>query len=173
MHENMKQKRLTATQRLLDGLSILVCVATIVYTIIVYKDLPQQIPSHFDAAGNITGYQGKSMLIVLAFLMLCLITLPMSVLVRVRKLYKAMNTPWKIPKGQEARVAEIAKDFLCITNLMMSVMFAGIILSCIRGWNPGVFIWIPMLVLAGAMVVLLIKTKKACKEPQYKDPWET
>ena len=169
----MKQKKLTPIQRLLDGLSILICIATLVYIAIMYKDLPQQIPSHFDAAGNITGYQGKSMLIVLAFLMVFLITLPMSVLVRVRKLYKAMNTPWPIPKGQEARVAEIAKDFLCITNLMMSVMFAGIIVCCIHLWNPGVFIWIPLLVLACAMVVLLVKTKKACIEPKDKDPWET
>ena len=169
----MKQKKLTPTQRVLDVLSILICIATLVYIAIIYNDLPQQIPSHFDATGNITGYQGKSMLIVLAFFMVFLITIPMSILVRVRKLYKAMNSPWPIPKGQEERVAEIAKDFLCITNLMMTVMFAGIILCCMNGWKPGVFIWIPLIVLTVAMIALLVKTRRVCTAPKEKDPWET
>ena len=170
----MEQKKwLTPQQRVLDGLSILICLAAVIYIIIIYKQLPQQIPSHYDALGNVTGFQEKSMLIVLAFIMVFVITLPMCVLVRVRKLYTVINTPWSIPKGQERHVAEIAKDFLCVTNLLMTGMFAGIMLCSIHGWKPGIFVWLPIVLLTVALAVFLGKTKRACKAPKDKDPWET
>ena len=170
----MKQKkRITPLQRILDGLSILLCLGTVIYIAVTYQDLPQQIPSHFDIAGNVTGYQGKSMLFMLAFIMVFVITLPMSILVRIKKLYTAISTPWPIPKGQEGRIAELTKDFLCITNLLMTSMFAWITFCCIRSRNPGVFVWIPILGLAAALIVLLIKMKRACKYPKDKEPWET
>ena len=172
--DEMEQKRwLTPTQRVLDGLSILICLGTVIYLAVAYKGLPQQIPSHYDAAGNVTGYQGKSMLIVLGFIMVFVITLPLSVLVRVRKLYTVMNTPWPIPKGQEGRIAALTKDFLCVTNLFMTVMFAGIMLCSTQGWKPGVFVWLPILLLTVALVAFLVKTKRACKAPKDIDPWET
>ena len=170
----MEQKKwLTPAQRVLDGLSILVCLSAVIYLAIIYRSLPQQIPSHFDLHGNVTGYQGKSMLIVLAFIMVFVITLPMSVLVRVRKLYTVINTPWPIPKGQEAHVAELTKDFLCITNLAMTFLFAYLILCCARSRNPGVLVWLPILAMAAALAALFIKTKKACKNPNDKNPWDT
>ena len=169
----MKQRsRLTPRQRILDGLSILICLGVVIYIIIVYKKLPQQVPSHYDAIGNVTGYQGKSMLIVLAFLMVFVITLPMSVLVRIRKLYTVINTPWPIPKGQEVRVAELTKDFLCLTNLLMTMMFSWIMLCSVHGWKPGIFVWLPVFFLTAALAAFLIKTKKACKASNDKDPWE-
>ena len=170
----MKQKNwLTPLQRVLDGLSILICLAVVIYIIIIYNQLPQQIPSHYDALGNVTGYQGKSMLIVLAFIMVFVITLPMSVLVRIRKLYTVINMPWPIPKGQEETVAELAKDFLCVTNLLITAMFGGIMLCCIHGWKPGVFVWLPVALMIGALVVFLVKTKRACINPKDRDPWES
>ena len=77
----MKQKtRLTLLQRILDGLSILICLGTVIYVATQYQGLPQQIPSHYDMAGNVTGYQGKSMLIVLLFMMVFVVTLPIIIL---------------------------------------------------------------------------------------------
>ena len=168
----MKKSYLTPRQRILDGLSILICLGTVIYLLIQYKSLPEQVASHFDAAGNITAYQGKSMLIMLAFFMVFLITLPMSVLVRVRKLYAVMNSPWPIPKGQEERAAELVKDFLCITNLLITIMFSGIMLCSIHCWKPGIFIWLPVVVLTVALVALMMRMKRICKNPKDRDPWE-
>ena len=168
-----KKGMLTPLQMVLEALSILICLDTVIYVAVMYQHLPQQIPSHYDAYGNITGYQGKSMLVVLVLIMVFVITLPMSILVRVRKLYTVMSTPWPIPKGQEARVAAYAKDFLCITNLLITTMFAWIMLCIINGWKPGVLVWLPILLMMAASVVFLVKTKRACKEPKELDPWET
>ena len=169
----MKKKSfLTPLQRVLDGLSILICIGAVIYIAVKYQSLPQQIAGHFDAAGNVTDYQGKSMLIVLAFIMVFLITLPLSVLVRIRKLYTVINTPWPIPKGQEGRIAELIKVFLCITNLLITAMFAWIMLCSIHGWNPGIFVWLPILFLTVALVAFLIKMKRLCKNPKDRDPWE-
>ena len=170
----MKQKKwLTPVQRALDGLSILICLGTVIYIFIIYKNLPQLIPSHYDALGNVTDYQGKSMLFVLAFIMVFVITMPLSVLVRVRKLYTVLNTPWPIPKGQEGRIAELTKDFMCITNLLMTVMFSWIMLCSIHGWKPGFFVWLPIIMMTVALVVFLVKTKRICRNPKERDPWES
>ena len=163
---------LTPIQRVLDSLSIVLCVGTIIYIAAVYQNLPQQIATHFDSAGQVTGYQGKSMLIMLAFFMVFLITLPMCILVRIRKLYTVMNTPWPIPKGQERIVAENAKDFLCITNLSITAMFAYLTYCCISSRNPGLWVWLPILAMAFALVAFLMRTKKGCKAPKDKDPWD-
>ena len=171
---NVTQKKwLTPRQRVLDALSIGICLGTVIYIIIMYKNLPQQIPSHFDAAGNVTGYQGKSMLIMLAFFMAFLINITLSVLARVRKIYTVMNSPWPIPKGQEGHVAELVKDYLCITNLLMTVLLAFLILCCICGWKPGVFVWLPVVGLGIATAALLVRMRRVCKDPKDRDPWET
>ena len=168
----MKQHRLTLIQRILDGMSILLCLGTVIYLAVSYQDLPDQIASHFDLSGNVTSYQGKSMLIVLAFLMVFLVTLPMSVLVRIRKLYTVINTPWPIPKGQETHIASLVKDFLCITNLSMTILFAYLIWCCAQSSSPGVFVWLPIIALTVSVAVLLVKTKRACRNPRDLDPWE-
>ena len=169
----MKKSYLTPRQRILDGLSILICLGTVIYLLIQYKSLPEQVASHFDAAGNITAYQGKSMLFVLAFFMVFLITLPLSVLVRIRKLYTIINTPWPIPKGQEERIAELTKDFLMIMNLMMTILFAYLILCCMHSWKPGILLWLPIAYSFVALLLFFLRTRRISKNPRDKDPWET
>lgn len=169
----MKQKgRLTPLQKVLDGASILICLGNLIYIAVKYQCLPEQIASNYDAAGNITGYQAKSMLFLLAFFMVFLVTIPMSVLVRIRKLYKAINSPWPIPKGQEERIVELTKVFLCVTNLTITVLFAYLTQCCIHSWKPVLF-WLPLAVLGVALVVLFVKMRDICKNPRDRDPWET
>lgn len=164
---------LTPRQRILDGLSILVCLGTLIYIAVMYRSLPQQIASRFDASGNITGYQGKSMLILLGFFMVFLVTFPLSVLLRIRKLYKAISTPWPVPKGQEGRITELTKDFICIVNLMITIMFAYLMICCMHSMNPGVLVWLPIAAMTIALIVLLAKMRNICKKPRDRDPWET
>ena len=165
----MKQKgQLTPLQKVLDGASILICLGTVVYIAVFYQSLPEQIASNYDAAGNITGYQGKSMLFLLAAFMMLLITIPLSVLVRIRKLYKTINSPWPIPKRQEGRIMELTKDFLCVTNLTMTSLFAYLTQCCIHSWKP-TLLWIPLAALAVALAVLFIKMRKVCKNPIDRD----
>ena len=46
-------------------LGFLILLAVTVFVLIRWSSLPEQIPSHFGAAGQIDGYSGKSGLIVL------------------------------------------------------------------------------------------------------------
>jgi len=43
----------------------IIVAATVIFTLYVYPSLPDKIPSHYDFAGNITGYMQKSMLSVM------------------------------------------------------------------------------------------------------------
>lgn len=47
---------------ILDMLSATLLILLIAYTVISYSELPDTIPSHFNAKGEVDGYSGKSML---------------------------------------------------------------------------------------------------------------
>ena len=170
----MKKKPvLTPLQRVLDGLSILLCLATVVYLIAVYPSLPEQIPSHYDFDGNITSYNGKSMLIVLACLMVFLITLPMSLLSRVLSLSQITNSPFRISKGQEGALAELTRTLLCALNLVMTAMFAYILYSQSKSEiMSSAGIWLPMVLMFALVGWYIFRTWKLSKQPKEWEPWD-
>jgi len=168
-----KKSSLTPLQRVLDGVSILLCLAAVGYLIAVYSSLPAQIPSHYDAKGNITDYNGKSMLIVLAFLMVFIITLPMCVLARIRGLYKVTNTPFRIPKGQEESLGELTRTLLCAMNAVLTAMFAYILFCSARCENmTGFGIWLPMILLFVLLVWYCVRSWQLSKQPKEWEPWD-
>lgn len=48
-----------------DGIAILLFVASIVYTVLSFQALPDQVPAHFNFAGEVDSYGSKWMLILL------------------------------------------------------------------------------------------------------------
>ena len=55
-------RRYTIFQNVLEKLSILIVLATIVWVTVCYGRLPDVIPTHFDFRGNVTGTGGKGMI---------------------------------------------------------------------------------------------------------------
>ena len=170
----MKKKRLlTPLQRIINGLSIVICAASLIYTIIVYSTLPAMIPSHYDFSGNITSYSNKSMLIVLCFLMVTLITVPLTVLSGIRGLTDITNTPFRIPKGQEGKLSELTRTLLCGLNLTLTAMFGHIIYSATKLKKmSGVGIWLPTVILGILLVWYCIRCFQLSKQPKEWEPWD-
>lgn len=52
----------TAWDKILEGLGFLALVLLLVIPIYYYPELPDRIPKHYDAAGQVTSYGGKGML---------------------------------------------------------------------------------------------------------------
>ena len=171
----MKKKTplLTPLQRILNLLSILLCVSAFVYTIIVYPSLPDEIPSHYDASGNITSYNGKSMLIVLCFIELFIIALPLTGLSHIKGLADITNAPFRIPKGQEGALSSLTRTLLCCMNITLTAMFSFIIFSSAQCKNlPGLSIWLPMVILAALLVWYCIRCYQLSKQPKEWEPWD-
>ena len=160
-------------QRVLNGISLLICAAAVIYTIIVYPTLPAIIPSHYDFSGNITGYNHKSMLIVLCCLMVVVITLPLTLLSRIRGLADIANTPFRIPKGQEGKLSELTRTLMCGMNLTLTAMFGFIIYSAAKLKEmSGVGIWLPLVVLGILLVWYCIRCYQLSKQPKEWEPWD-
>ena len=49
----------------LEALSLLILLGTILFLIIYWKRIPEQVPTHFDGAGRITDWGGKTTLLIL------------------------------------------------------------------------------------------------------------
>ena len=170
----MKKKTpLTPVQRVLNGMSLMICAAAVIYTIIVYPTLPASIPSHYDFSGNITGYNHKSMLIVLCCLMAVIITLPLTLLSRIRGLADITNTPFRIPKGQEGKLSELTRTLMCGMNLTLTAMFGFIIYSASKLKEmSGVGIWLPLVILGILLVWYCIRCYQLSKQPKEWEPWD-
>ena len=168
-----KKARLTPLQQIMDGISILICLAALVYLIVIYPSLPEQIPSHYDFSGNITSYSGKSLLIVLACVMLFAITLPMSLLSRVRKLAEIANTPFRIPNNRKDALSELTRTMLCAMNLILTAMFAYILYCNARCENMNsAGIWLPMVLIGALIVWYCVRCWKLSKQPKEWEPWD-
>ena len=168
----MKRKRLmTPYQRALDAASIIMCLIAAISTAVRYSSLPDMLPSHFDSAGNITGYQGKSTLFMLVFFVF-LITAIFAVLLRVNALYEVMSTPWPIPKGRELEAQNIVKDMLAEFDALYTFMFADLVFSVIHSYMHPLLIWLPIGLSGVSFVMLFVRLYRLRKKPKDKEPWE-
>lgn len=58
----------TAWDKILEGLGFLALVLLLVLPVYFYPELPDRIPKHYDAAGQVTAYGGKGMLWIVPIL---------------------------------------------------------------------------------------------------------
>ena len=95
----------------LEVLSLLVLLGTIVFLILYWKHIPDQIPAHFDGAGQIDGLSGKrTILWVPAAMLVLYVSLSLTRTMRIRSL------------GREARIP--APLTLTVMKLLMLVGFS-------------------------------------------------
>ena len=166
-----KKNRMTTYQRFLDGLSLIMCLGAVIYTAVRYSSLPDMLPSHFDSAGNITGYQGKSALFVVVFFVI-FTTATFALLLRLNALYEVMSVPWPIPKGREREAQSIVKEMLAEFDALYTFLFADLVFSVIHSYMHPLLIWLPIALSGVSFVMLFVRLYRLCKKPKDKEPWE-
>ena len=78
----------------LEVLSLIVLLGTIMFLILYWRHLPDQVPAHYDARGQIDGWGGKGMLFFEPIMMLVLyVTLSLAKTIRFRSLKKEVRAP--------------------------------------------------------------------------------
>ena len=78
----------------LEVLSLLVLLGTIVFLMIYWKHIPDQVPTNYDGAGQISGWSGKKALLMQPLLMVVLyVTLSLAKTVRYRSLGRQVRLP--------------------------------------------------------------------------------
>ena len=115
-----KQHKLHVYKKL-HRVSLLIGALTILLPIIFWRQIPEKIPMHYNAAGVIDNWSNKSSLILLFFAVLMLMGV-MSIAVYVVK----ENMESKYSKETEKSTMRIAYPIVVLMNLVVQVMFAYI-----------------------------------------------
>ena len=112
--------------KLLNRLSLLVLLGTALFLALYWKDIPQKVPMHFNAAGQIDRWGSKAELLILpviAWLLYLLMTV-------VEQFPGAWNTGVKVTEENRERVYALLGHMLSTLKFLIMVMFALITLWC-------------------------------------------
>ena len=105
----------------------LILLGTTVYACIMWQQLPDQIPIHFDFAGNVTDYGGKGSMILLLGVGWSMFVV-MTVLV---KFPKTWNMPVKVTAENAERLYSITRGMLEAVKLIAVILMASITITTI------------------------------------------
>ena len=149
-------------QIVMDCVCIALCVLTLAAVLILWQRLPDRIVTNFDFSGEHGSYGAKSRIFVLIGIMF-LLTGMFSALLRIPAVYRHINMPWTIPWGREPQIVCLTKDFLCVTNLCITVDNAYLVYASIRGALSSWLVWLPYVIMTAALVWYLAKARRICK----------
>ena len=110
--------------RLIDyiflGLAVLCFLSTLIFVILKYPSLPDSIPSHFNARGEIDGWSGKASAAffpsIVGFLML-------AILGPIQFFPKLWNNTQGVPAYKLPRVIRSTRTCLCLMLFVMEAFF--------------------------------------------------
>lgn len=152
----MKLKK-TAWDWITEALSLALVLGTILYLIVMWKSIPDTIPAHYNAAGEVNRWGGKSELLMLPIIggiLYFLITL-------VQQYPEAWNTGVTVTEENRERVYRILRNLIGTTKLMMLLVFSSLTVLSSLGlalpiWYLGVF----LALLFGSITFFIIQLSK-------------
>ena len=137
----------TLYQRIAAILAPAILLGTVAAVLIAWRHLPQQIPTHYDFAGNVNGYGGRGTLLVMP-----LIGLVADLTVAlVERFPESWNTGVRITVFNRVRVYRLTRDLLADLRLCMALIFVLLPWQMLLhpgsmpGWITGVMIALPLI----------------------------
>jgi len=137
---------------------MILLVGNLVYLIAVWGGLPEQIPAHFDSAGNITSYSGKGTLLIMPIVNWAMF-IGISVIERFPQIW---NTGVRVTKENKWRVYRIIKNMIVTTKFTMVAPFVFISVNQSLGTNlPIWFLPVFLFVCFASLVFFIINLIRA------------
>ena len=118
----MNRKAVYLIMNIIGALALL---GSTLFVIIMWSQIPDQIPTHYNFAGEADGYGGKGSLIfmmVLAWIMFILITVLM-------RFPNTWNMPVKATAENKARLYSITRAMLEVIKMLASLLFAVMLIN--------------------------------------------
>ena len=144
----MAKTYITKKHCVIEILSYVCLVASIIIAIVGMVILPDEIATHFDGAGNIDGYGSPGTLLLIPLIMF-FSNGTMSLIVHLMS-PEAWNTPCKIEPGQEIRVYRDVVSMITWMELEFGVFALA---STIASWQQN-----GKLIMIGTIVLLVLLT---------------
>ena len=108
-------------QRIAGILSTVLLLGSIVYILILWHKLPEQIPTHYNMAGEIDAYGGRGILLLMPIIGLVM-NLTLAI---VGRFPQSWNTGVRVTVLNRTRGYRLVRDLMADLRLSMAVFFAG------------------------------------------------
>jgi uncharacterized membrane protein len=150
----------TRFHKVIKLLTLVVLIAMIIYPVIMWNTLPDKLPMHYNAAGEIDRWGGRGetlILPVIGILMYGLLTL-------VTSFPSAWNIPVQITRENRGRVYQCTKSMLVLMKLEVIVIFAYLEYQVIGQRElAGSFLGIVIFTIFGTMIYFIRRMYKVAK----------
>ena len=136
----------------------LIClIGTLLFLIINWNSIPDEVPGHYNAVGEIDGVTGKYSLIILLMIN-WVMYIGMSVIERFPQIW---NTGVKVTEENKYRVYCILKDMLKMTKLIIVILFTYLTINSARAMHlhPW-FTPVSLILVFGTLIFYIIKLLK-------------
>ena len=144
--------------RIINILCLVIMIGTIVWLAVIWDRIPDEIPTHFDYAGNPDSYDSKTSIIVLPIFAWLLY----GMMVFVELIPGAWNTGVKVTPENSERVYGIIKSMLVLLKLYIVILFTVItILSALAKSLPVWLLPVELIVIFGTIIVSIVRLYRA------------
>ena len=164
MAEDLGKETVMGKKPLYNWISDAVCmvaiIATFVITIVRWPSIPDKIPTHYDFAGNITGYGGKGTIWVLPAMALFLF-----ILITVIEFFpQSWNTGVRVTRRNAAKVYAYTRMLVVVTKVLTVFFMCGIgLFFCYGKSIPSWLIIFYVVLLTASIIFFLVKSAAASK----------
>lgn len=150
----------TKADRILDIIGWILLIGTLAYLILGWSSFPDQIPMHYNGAGEIDRWGGKGEIIVIEVVM-WILYLGIGL---VEKYPQIWNTGVEVTPQNKEKVYRILKHMLKTLKTLTALIFAYLIVNSLQGTPlPGWFTPVTLILVFGDMafwMVLLYRIRK-------------
>lgn len=141
-------------QKSLEILALILLLGQIVYTAVLYPQLPSKIPTHFNFAGEADGWGGKGSIIVLV-----ITTVGLYILLTVTMFFPRLwNVPVKITDQNRGIIFRYVMNMVLLDKLLIVASFFYITYCSISATKMGW--WFTPVMLVGVLGVTFYYTFK-------------
>lgn len=155
----MKREKILKMCKILQRITFVIGILSIVLPVIFWSKIPEEIPSHYGASGVADNYSDKGILILLFFVTVLLMGM-MSIAAYVVK----TNATSKYAKETEKSQLDTVYPMLILMNFAIQCMFAYIIFCCAASRNLGSWFFIVMLIVVFVPLIYFPFRKKSKAE---------
>ncbi len=153
----MEQEKMLKLCKIVQRLTLLVGLLTIVLPLVFWSAIPDTLPMHYNSAGKADHYSGKESLILLFFVVAML----MGVMSIVAYFVKSSATS-KYAKAEERSWLHTVYPMVVFMNLALQGMFAYIMFCVVTSRNLGIlFLPIAMIAVFAPLGFLVYKRNRA------------
>lgn len=137
----MKRKH-TKLQLVIEGITLIILISMFIYIITMWGNIPEQIPGHYNFAGEVDRWGNKSEILIYP-----IISLVLYVLLVVAARFPAIcNIPIRITDDNREYVYENIKSMIILLKMELMIMFMYMMISGLKTQSLGKW-FIPMLII--------------------------